>query len=1651
MPLPKVKVTLDPSIAIDPIPTGAGGIVRGTTITVKGTAKCTKETFDTEHPENDSTTDSPESITNVAVQLGDSGPFVTANPAGPVNPGTNRKLFTTWATNPRTITGVVNNALKITARVSAGPDAQATTTVTVSVDRTPPILNLTTSDEMTQMVVNEKTTFQLAGTASDSLSPVVAVEWMLDQGQQFTLARPKAGGDWSTWTAAVQVAAGDYQLFVRARDGEGNITPTKLVTLNAVEPFQPKDPSDVFSSAAYLDDLLTFAAARMVDAQGRALTRAGSTSAFHQSFDELTMPNNRDAAVVVVPQLRVCVEALRDFLTKSGKSTPAADEAKYRQNAYSALLGKLGTSFDEIRRARGDSTTRSRLADRLGVDQSTRLDQLMLLPDQVTEASLEQLFGLQDTTRNPLVRAPQPLLLTWQLARLRAQWQDQDNAPRVYNDISVPIIDPDLLVDTDFRTPNKDADPAYALLVSRRGEVTALLAQIDTVRKSNSAPLAAFDTVVSQFVDKIEDLTALVSDYQAGKDITAPLVDKRLSMTAFLRLMSIRSLAAAEPLLEADWADVYGIAAQTSKLGRYADWRAEEQAKGLTLGPDYFLLPDPTAAPVRLPEWRATLQSRQAWQAILQTRINQQQDITQAQNAVVSAAESQALPALRDLLVTTAGGAARGLLIDLAGGAAQRTTRLDQAIQTLQGALFGVRVGSFTADHPAAGWKLAPNYSGANFDEDWVFWGAYDTWQGAMRVFIYPESHLLPTLRPVTKSEPSKSYQDLIAKLRSLGRVNPLQARSAAADYLAQLRTEFASNTTFPAALKNSAFIITEQMTDSQLADWQALSVQLMGPFPNPHEAPTFLKEVFYYVPLLCALQLRGSGEYLTALDWFQTVYAYHLPPAKRKIYYGLTLEEQIQTKFVRSADWPREGLNPHDIVRDRANALTRFVVISLVQCFEQFSDAEFTRDTDESIARARTLYQTALDLLGLTYPAPSSTATQDNQFGLDPVVEALSLHAESNLRKLRAGRNIAGLERQSSADLADDSTVAPPQPTPYRYATLLARAKDLTQTSAQMEAALLAALEKRDAESYNLLKASQDVELASATVDEHDLQVKQAQDGIKLATLQTARAQIQYNHFDSLINEGVSGSEYASMALGLVGSVLSGAVSGSAVPGVGSLAGAGIGLVSGLGSLLGQISSNERREDDWELNRDLARQDLAIGDQQILLATDQVAVATQEQKIAQIQLEHAAATVQFLAGKFTNVELYEFMSQVLDGVYRFFLQQATAVAKLAENQLSFERQEPPQGIIQGDYHAAPGGSTDQQGITGSARLLADIVQLDQHAFLTDQRRLQLTKTFSLARLAPIEFERFRETGVIVVGTPEELFDRDFPGHYMRLIKRVRTSVTALISPTDGVHATLSTTGTSRVVIGGDTFRSVLVRRDPETVGLTSPRDATGLFDLEPDAQPELLLPFEGTGVDTVWRFELPKAANSFDYSTIAEVLLTIEYTALNSFDYREQVVQTLDPQLSLDCPFSFRQQFPDEWYELHNPDQAATPMVVRFKTTLGDFLPNIDDLKIQHLMFYIAPANGESVEVQGVRLLLKTDGDQNPVGGSADTLDGVISTRRTNGSNWLQITGNRPPIGEWELTLPTDDTTKNFFRNDEIEDILFVITYSGRTPEWPG
>ena len=453
------------------------------------------------------------------------------------------------------------------------------------------------------------------------------------------------------------------------------------------------------------------------------------------------------------------------------------------------------------------------------------------------------------------------------------------------------------------------------------------------------------------------------------------------------------------------------------------------------------------------------------------------------------------------------------------------------------------------------------------------------------------------------------------------------------------------------------------------------------------------------------------------------------------------------------------------------------------------------------------------------------------------------------------------------------------------------------------------------------------------------------------------------------------------------------------------------------------------------------------------MIARNQLVLAGKERDLAELRLEHAGAVAEFLATRFTNVELFEWMSAVLGRVYAFFLQQATALAQLAEAQLAFERQEPAAGLIAGNYWRTDAegtdGSVDRRGLTGSARLQQALQRLDQHAFDTDRRKLHLTQTLSVAELAGYELQQFRGTGVLTFATPEALFDRDFPGHYLRLIRQVRVSLIALLPPVRGIRATLSTSGVSRIVVARGPFATVTLRREPESIAVTAPMNANGMFELQPETS--MLAPFEGMGVDAIWRFELPKAANTFDYRTIADVLLTIDYTAVHSAEYREQVLRNVDRSFITDRSFSIRNEYPDAWYDLHNPDgleDANRVMHVVLPLRSEDFPAHIEDLVVVHLSLFCVRAP-ELTEELTVVSLQRTDIEGSDTAGEARTTSGAISTRRPGGDTWQPLLGGSP-IAEWDVQLRDDSTVRAWFRDGLIQDLVLIMTLSGATPDWP-
>jgi hypothetical protein len=492
--------------------------------------------------------------------------------------------------------------------------------------------------------------------------------------------------------------------------------------------------------------------------------------------------------------------------------------------------------------------------------------------------------------------------------------------------------------------------------------------------------------------------------------------------------------------------------------------------------------------------------------------------------------------------------------------------------------------------------------------------------------------------------------------------------------------------------------------------------------------------------------------------------------------------------------------------------------------------------------------------------------------------------------------------------------------------------------------------------------------------------------------------------------------------------------------------------------------ASFERRLQEWQLQETLARDDKALADAQVAMMQRREAIAQLEQGVAETEERHAAATVTYLAGRRLTGEMYAWMAGQLGEVYRYLLRQATSMAHLAQSQLAFERQQPPPAIIKTSYWTTGGESggagrePDRRGLTGSARLLRDLTELDQHAFETNRRKHNLEHVFSLARTAPEAFADFRRTGVLQFSTAMEAFDRRFPGHLLRTIRRVRLSVVALIPASQGIAATLTCSGQSRVVVSSLTgFSTVTLTRPPETVAYTSPVGSAGIFELDP--QPDLKYFFEDHGVDTSWELRLPKPANPIDYRSIADVLVTLDYTSLHDADYARHVEATLPKRLSGSVSLSLRDDFPDAWYALVEADPTNPGVVppITLPVTPADFPRNVDDVRLDAISLLAIGSRDRAEDVDdelAVEHLHIVRGSRRIEGGPATATRGIISTR-TNAASWLGLLDpglahwDKSPVGDWELALSSEPTTRDALRSGAIEDLALVLSYRADLPPW--
>lgn len=470
-----------------------------------------------------------------------------------------------------------------------------------------------------------------------------------------------------------------------------------------------------------------------------------------------------------------------------------------------------------------------------------------------------------------------------------------------------------------------------------------------------------------------------------------------------------------------------------------------------------------------------------------------------------------------------------------------------------------------------------------------------------------------------------------------------------------------------------------------------------------------------------------------------------------------------------------------------------------------------------------------------------------------------------------------------AGVDLAAALTDASAPPPNYRFGQLVGKAAELCAEVKALGAALLAGLEKQDAEALAVLRAGHELSLlqaveqtrvqqhAEATAQIEALRRSRATAGerwlhcqrmlgktdptlpaegapVSLETPPTLdisdddgtpllkaekneREQLRAAHEKTQTATHLDNSASVVYALGDINF----ATKPFGVGGGYSIGGAHIGraLQAAGGFLRGQGAARSYqagkstraaqlalRHADWVLQSNVAAREITQLDQQIAAATLRQAITQLELDNHRRQVANAKEVSEFLTGKYTNAQLYHWMIGQLSQVYFPAYRLAYDVAKRAERAWRHELGQADSDFVQYGYW-----DSLRKGLLAGEALYQDIKRMEV-AFLEQNRReYELTKRVSLAALDPLALVSLRQTGSCTVRLPEVVFDLDCPGHYFRRIKAVSLSIPCVVGPYTSVNATLTLLGseirTQPGVVDGYRRRPDADRRFRDVLGAT--------------------------------------------------------------------------------------------------------------------------------------------------------------------------------------------------------------------------------------
>jgi hypothetical protein len=356
-----------------------------------------------------------------------------------------------------------------------------------------------------------------------------------------------------------------------------------------------------------------------------------------------------------------------------------------------------------------------------------------------------------------------------------------------------------------------------------------------------------------------------------------------------------------------------------------------------------------------------------------------------------------------------------------------------------------------------------------------------------------------------------------------------------------------------------------------------------------------------------------------------------------------------------------------------------------------------------------------------------------------------------------------------------------------------------------------------------------------------------------------------------------------------------------------------------------------DRRWDDWKQQEKVANKELVQIEKQIAAGEIRAAIAENDLENQDKQIENSAAVEDFLRNKYTSQELYGWMTTQISKVYFQAYKLAYDLAKRAERAYRFERGLTSSNFIQFGYW-----DSLRKGLLAGEQLALDLKRMEAAYLDKNKREYEIAKHISLMLHDPMALITLKETGLCEISLPEALFDMDYPGHYMRRIKSVSLTIPCVTGPYTSINCTL-TLLSNKTRIGSNAqtpYEEQDQNEDPrfvtnfaaiQSIATSHAQNDSGMFEL--NFRDERYLPFEGAGVVSTWRIDMPKDCNAFDFETISDVVLNVNYTARDGGRPLQDAARgnlKSVPGTDLRRMFSLKHEFPTEWYKFLHPTSTA-------------------------------------------------------------------------------------------------------------------------------